>query len=304
MKQFLVMIMTVVTVWVSAAHVDAGDKIRVVATIEDLACIARDIGGDAVMVTAIAGGAQDPHFLDAKPSYLVQLNRADVLIENGGELEVGWLPVLVNGARNRKILPGSPGRVTAMNGIAMLEVPTRLSRAEGDVHPYGNPHFTTDPANAEVIAQNICAVFCAVVPTRTAKFRANLVAFKEHLDAALKRWQGTMAPVHGMKIVTYHKTFSYFARRFGLEVVGTIEAKPGVAPSPGYLAELVAKMKAEGVKLVLAEPFRDLKVAQFAADKSGAKLLITPSGVGGNADGRDLFSYFDWLTKTIVAAAK
>lgn len=304
MKQFLVVIMMVVALSVSVANVDAGEKLRVVATIEDLACIAREVGGDAVTVAAIASGAQDPHFLDAKPGYLVQINRADVLIENGGELEVGWLPVLVNGARNRRILPGWSGRITAMNGIAMLEVPTRLSRAEGDVHPDGNPHFTNDPANAKIIAQNICAAFIAVAPADAAKFRANLAAFNEHLDAALKRWQETMTPVRGLKMVTYHKTFSYFARRFGLEVVGTIEPKPGVAPSPGYLADLVVKMKTESVKLVLAEPFRNLKVAQFVAAKSGAKLLITPSGVGGNADGRDLFSYFDRLTKTIVAAAK
>ncbi|MCX6908114.1 MAG: metal ABC transporter substrate-binding protein [Verrucomicrobia bacterium] len=303
MKTFFLM-MTVIGALVSAVTADAGEKLRVVATVEDLACIAREVGGDAVTVAAIANGAQDPHFLDAKPSYLVQLNRADVLIENGGELEVGWLPVLVNGARNRKILPGAPGRVTAMKGIEMLEVPTGLSRAEGDVHPFGNPHFTTDPANAKIIAQNICDAFSAVAPAEAAKFRMRLDMFNARGDLAMKRFLNTMSPVRGLKIVTYHKTFSYFARRFGLDVVATIEPKPGVAPSPSYLAGLIVKMKTDGVKLILAEPFRDVKVAEFVAAKTGAKLLVTPSGVGGSDKGQNLFSYFEGLTFDIVNAVK
>ena len=298
------LMMTAIGALVWTMNADAGEKLRVVATLEDLACIARDVGGDAVTVMAIASGTQDPHFLDAKPSYLVQLNRADVLIENGGELEVGWLPVLVNGARNRKILPGAPGRVTAMKGIEMLEVPTGLSRAEGDVHPFGNPHFTTDPANAKIIAQNICDAFSAVAPAEAAKFRMRLDMFNARVDLAMKRFLNTMSPVRGLKIVTYHKTFSYFARRFGLDVVATIEPKPGVAPSPSYLAGLIVKMKTDGVRLILAEPFRDVKVAEFVAAKTGAKLLVTPSGVGGSDKGQNLFSYFEGLTFDIVNAVK
>ena len=281
----------------------AADKLRVVATLEDLASIARCVGGDDVSVTGIANGGQDPHFLDAKPSYLVLLNRADVLIENGGELEVGWLPLLVNNARNRRILAGASGRVNAMNGIQMLEVPNVLSRAEGDVHPYGNPHFTIDPVNDKIIARNIAGAFAACAPEKAARFQANLDAFNKRIDESLARWQAQMAPLRGLKIVTFHKTFSYFAPRFGLDVAGTIEPKPGIAPSPGYLTELIVKMKTEGVKLVLTEPFRDLKVAQFAADKAGAKFLIAPSGIGGNAESKDLFSFFDWTIQQIVKAA-
>ncbi len=299
MKQFLTILLAALALGAGADNLAAAGKLNVVATLEDLASIARFVGGDDVMVTGIANGAQDAHFLDAKPSYLVKLNRADVLIENGGELEAGWLPLLVNNARNRRIL-GTPGRVTAMDGIETLEVPATLSRAEGDVHPQGNPHFTLDPANAKIIAANICNAFCASAPEKADRFRANLAAFNKRLDESLARWTAMMAPLKGLKIVTFHKNFIYFARRFNLKVAGTLEPKPGVPPSPGYLANLIVTMKTEGVKLVLAEPYRDLKVAQFAAEKSGAKLLIAPTGTGGNAESSDYFAYFDWLLGQIV----
>ncbi|MCX7825475.1 MAG: metal ABC transporter substrate-binding protein [Verrucomicrobiae bacterium] len=296
MKRMLTLL--IVALVVSPAH--AASKLNVVATLEDLASIARFVGGDDVAVTGLCHGGQDAHFLDAKPSYLVKLNRADVLIENGGDLETGWLPLLVDGARNRRILRGAPGRVVAFDGIEPLEVPSKLDRSEGDVHPQGNPHFTLDPANGKIIAATICGAFCACAPQNAARFRANLGAFEKRLDESLTRWTAMMAPLRGLKIVTFHRNFSYFARRFGLEVVGTLEPKPGVPPSPSYLANLIVTMKTEGVKLILAEPYRDLKVAQFAAEKSGAKLLVVPTGVGGNADGSDFFSYFDWLLGQIV----
>jgi ABC-type Zn uptake system ZnuABC Zn-binding protein ZnuA len=283
-----------------AGNSAAAGKLNVVATLEDLASIARFVGGDDVTVTGICHGGQDAHFLDAKPSYLVKLNRADVLIENGGELEIGWLPVLVDGARNRRILRGAPGRVVAMDDIEPLEVPAKLDRSEGDVHPQGNPHFTLDPATARPIAARICAAFCAVAPEKAEQFRANRAAFEKRLDESLARWTAMMAPLKGLKIVTFHRNFSYFAKRFDINVIGTLEPKPGVPPSPGHLANLIVTMKTEGVKLILAEPYRDLKVAQFAAEKSGAKLLIAPTGTGGNAESSDYFAYFDWLLGQIV----
>ncbi|MBI5395878.1 MAG: zinc ABC transporter substrate-binding protein [Verrucomicrobia bacterium] len=300
MNQCLTFLLAMLALGTGAVNTAAAGKLNVVATLEDLASIARFVGGDDVTVAGIAHGGQDAHFLDAKPSYLVKLNRADVLIENGAELEVGWLPVLVDGARNRRILPGAPGRVNAMAGIEMLEVPATLSRAEGDVHPQGNPHFTLDPANGKIIAASICNAFCACAPDRAATFRANLAAFDKRLDESLARWTAMMAPLKGLKIVTFHRNFSYFARRFGLQAAGTLEPKPGVPPSPGYLANLIVTMKTEGVKLILAEPYRDLKVAQFAAEKSGAKMLVAPAGVGGNDDSRDYFACFDWLLGQIV----
>jgi len=283
-----------------ADNLAAAGKLNVVATLEDLASIARFVGGDDVTVTGICHGGQDAHFLDAKPSYLVKLNRADVLIENGGELEVGWLPLLVDGARNRRILRGAPGRVVAMDVIEPLEVPSKLDRSEGDVHPQGNPHFTLDPAAARPIAGRVCEAFCAGAPEKAERFRANLAAFNKRLDESLARWMAVMAPLKGLKIVTFHRNFSYFAQRFGVQVVGSIEPKPGVPPSPGHLANVIVTMKTEGVKLILVEPYRNLKVAQFAAEKSGAKLLVVPTGVGGNAEGGDVFSYFDWLLGQIV----
>lgn len=286
-----------------ADNLAAAGRLNVVATLEDFASIARFVGGDDVTVIGLCHGGRDAHFMDARPSYMVTLNRADVLIENGGELEIGWLSGLVDGARNRRILRGAPGRVVAMDEIDPLEVPAKLDRSEGDVHPQGNPHFTLDPLNARPIAARICAAFCAVAPEKAERFRSNLAAFNTRLDKSLARWTAMMTPLKGLKIVTFHRNFSYFARRFGLQVVGTLEPKPGVAPSPGHLANLIVTMKTEGVKLILAEPYRDLKVAQFVAEKSGAVLLITPTGVGGNAEGRDVFSYFDWLLSQIVRAS-
>jgi ABC-type Zn uptake system ZnuABC Zn-binding protein ZnuA len=190
-----------------------------------------------------------------------------------------------------------------MDDIEPLEVPAKLDRSEGDVHPQGNPHFTLDPANARSIAARICGAFCAAAPEKAERFRANLAVFNKRLDESLARWTAMMAPLKGLKVVTFHRNFSYFARRFGVQVVGHIEPKPGVPPSPGHLAGLVVTMRTEGVKLILAEPYRDLKVAQFAAGKSGARLLVVPTGAGGNAEGRDFLSYFDWLLGQIVKAA-
>ncbi|MBI5821066.1 MAG: zinc ABC transporter substrate-binding protein [Verrucomicrobia bacterium] len=303
MKRFLISnLLAMLALAAGTGNSAAAGKLNVVTTLEDLASIARFVGGDDVIVTSFCHGAQDAHFLDAKPSYLVKLNRADVLIENGGELESSWLSGLVDGARNRRILGGAPGRVVAMDAIEPLEVPAKLDRSEGDVHPQGNPHFTLDPSNARPVAARICAAFCAVAPEKAERFRANLAAFDTRLDKSLARWMAMMAPLKGLKIVTFHRNFSYLARRFDWQVVGTLEPKPGVPPSPGHLANLIVTMKTQGAKLILAESYRDLKVAQFAAEKSGAVLLVVPTGVGGNAETPDFFHYFDWLLDQIAKA--
>lgn len=301
-RLFSSILLAVLALGAGADNLAAAGRLNVVTTLEDLASIARFVGGDDVTVTSFCHGAQDAHFLDAKPSYLVKLNRADVLIENGGELESSWLSGLVDGARNRRILGGAPGRVVAMDAIEPLEVPAKLDRSEGDVHPQGNPHFTLDPSNARPVAARICAAFCAVAPEKAERFRANLAAFNTRLDKSLARWTAMMTPLKDLKIVTFHRNFSYLARRFDWQVVGTLEPKPGVPPSPGHLANLIVTMKTQGAKLILAESYRDLKVAQFAAEKSGAVLLVVPTGVGGNAETPDFFQYFDWLLGRIAKA--
>src|SRR4051812_20540074 len=206
-------------------------KLNVVTTTPDLGALAREIGGDAVDVKTLAKPSEDPHFVDAKPSHIVTLNRADVLIEGGAELEQGWLPPLMENARNDKIAAGAPGLVIASQGIRMLEVPATLDRSRGDVHSQGNPHFIIDPLDAKIIAANIATHFAQVDPSNAAMYKANLARFNAAVDAKLVEWQRIMAPFKGGKVVTYHNDFVYFADRFKLDVVETLEPKPGIAPS-------------------------------------------------------------------------
>ena len=234
-------------------------KVSVVATTPDLASIAAAIGGDAVDVKALAKATEDPHFVDAKPSHIVTLNRADVLVEGGAELEIGWLPPLLESARNSKIAIGAPGRVVASQGIRMLEVPSTLDRAAGDVHAKGNPHFLIDPLNVKIIAANIADHLALVSPASADVFKANLKAFNIALDTRYAEWQKQLAPFKGAKVVTYHKDFVYLAERFNLNVVETLEAKPGIAPSPAHLAQVIATMRSTNARVIFVQPFRIAK---------------------------------------------
>src|SRR3954469_2905081 len=210
----------------------ASGQLRVVATTPDLASVAREIGGNRVSVTALAKPTEDPHFVDAKPSFVVTLNRADVLIEGGAELELGWLPPLMENSRNAKIAAGAPGHVVASEGIRMLEIPTTFDRSKGDIHAKGNPHFLTDPVNAKIVAANIAEHLSQLNPGSAALFKANLAKFNATIDSKLVHWKQQLAPYAGAKIVTYHKDFPYMTERFGLQVVENLEPKPGISPSP------------------------------------------------------------------------
>src|SRR3989454_4649719 len=204
-------------------------KLNVVATIPDFGAIAQEIGGDKIKVTTIARGTEDPHFVDARPSFIRVLNQADVLIEGGAELEIGWLPPLVNSARNAKILSDAPGHVILSRGIRLLDVPTGpVDRSMGDVHPFGNPHYSLDPANGKIIANALAETFSRLDPANAAYFRANLQKFNERLDKKLAEWTKLLEPYRGGKVVTYHKSFDYVLERFGLVLSGTIEPKPGI----------------------------------------------------------------------------
>ena len=280
-------------------------KLNVVATIPDYAAIAMEIGGDKVKVTAIARGTEDQHFVDARPSYIRVLNQADVLIEGGAELEIGWLPPLVNGARNDKILSDAPGHVILSRGIRLLEVPNGpVDRSMGDVHPFGNPHFSLDPANGKIMAKVLAETFSRLDPANAAYFQANLQKFNERLDQKLAEWTRLLEPYRGTKVATYHKSFDYVLDRFGLVLAGTIEPKPGIEPSPSYINSLIPKLKDEGVKLVLIEPFRPRKTPEYLAQAIDAKLLVLPGAVSGNEKVKDYFSLFDYDLAQIVAALK
>ena len=280
-------------------------KLNVVATLPDFGAIAQEIGGDKIKVTTVARGTEDQHFVDARPSYVRVLNQADMLIEGGAELEIGWLPPLVAGARNGKILADAPGHLVLSRGIRLLEVPTGpVDRSMGDVHPFGNPHFTLDPANGKNIAKAVTEGLSRLDPANSAYYEANLKTFTDRLDKKLAEWEKLMAPYRGTKVITYHKSFDYFLERFGLELVGAIEPKPGVEPSPSYVNALIPRLKGEGVKLVIIEPFRPRKTPKYVADAIGAKLLLLPGSVGANDKVKDYFSLFDYDVAQIVAALK
>lgn len=277
-------------------------KLSVVATTPDLAAIARAIGGDAVDVKALAKPTEDPHFVDAKPSHIVTLNRADVLIDGGAELELGWLPPLLESARNPKIAAGAPGRVVATQGIRMLEIPTSFDRSKGDVHSLGNPHFLLDPLNAKIVAAQIADRFARVDPRSAAVYKANLARFNATIDTKLLEWQRTLAPHKGAKIVTYHKDFPYFADRFGLEVIETLEPKPGIAPSPAHLTKVITTMKAANARVILVQPYQNRRTAETVARQTGATVINAAQQPGAVKGTDTYFQVMDRLVGELSAA--
>ncbi|MEO6486393.1 MAG: metal ABC transporter substrate-binding protein, partial [Thermoanaerobaculia bacterium] len=275
--------------------VSAAQKLKVVTTTADLASLAREVGGDRIDVTAIARGYQDPHFVEAKPSFLMLLRNADLLAAVGAELELGWLPALLDQSRNNRIRPGSRGYLDASQGVEILDRPAgAVNRSMGDVHPSGNPHYWLDPANAVRIAIQIEQRLERLRPQDADYFRARLNDFKLRLNEANKRWTAALAPYRGAKIVTYHNSWPNFARRFGLNVVGYVEPKPGVPPSPSHTFDLINMMKQQKVKVILMEPYFDHKTPQSIAERTGARLLVIYPSVGGAKSGTDdYFQLFD-----------
>ncbi len=283
----------------------AQGKLNVVATTEDLASIAREIGGDRITVEAIARGYQDPHFVEAKPSFILKLQKADVLVVVGRELEIGWLPPLIQQSRNSKIQVGAEGYVDASLQAQILEVPTgQVTRAMGDVHPLGNPHYWLDPENGKRIGKEIADKFSQLRPNERAGFEQRLADFSSRLDAAEKRWLAAVAPYKGIKIVTYHRSFPNFAERFGLDIIGYVEPRPGIPPSPQHTLDLINEMKRQNVKIVLVEPYFDLKTPNAIGRETGAQVLVMPPSVGGTKDVSDYFKLFDYDINLLVEAIK
>ena len=278
----------------------ASAQLRVVATTPDLASLAREIGGDRVNVVALAKPTEDPHYVDAKPSHIVTLNRADALIEGGAELELGWLPPLLENSRNSKISAGAPGRIVASDGVKMLEIPTSFDRSKGDVHSLGNPHFMIDPVTVRIIARNIANHFAQIDPKSAATYNGNLARFNTKLDAKYADWQRQLAPYRGARIVTYHKDFVYLAQRFGLTIVDELEPKPGIAPSPAHLAQVIGKMKSTNAKVILVQPFQNRKTAETVARQTGAVVLDIAQQPGAVPNTTTYFDMMDNLVKTLV----
>lgn len=280
------------------------EQLRVITTTEDLAAIAREVGGDLVDVEALARGYQDPHFVDGKPSFLVKLSKADLFVEVGRELEVGWAPALLNNARNPRILPGAKGFVDASANIEMLEVPANVTRAAGDVHPYGNPHFWLGPSNGAVIARTLRDAFSAAMPARAGDFAARCADFEARLDAKRAAWaaRAKAMGLTGAAVVTYHRSWPYFAAEFGCEIVDFVEPRPGVPPTPSHIQELEELMKMKHVKLLIVEPYFDVKLPEKIARETGARLVILPSSVGAREGITTYFDLFDAQMADLEAA--
>ncbi len=289
----------------SSAPAHTQGKLNVVASTEDLASIAREVGGDHISVEAIARGYQDPHFVEAKPSFILKLQKADLLIVVGRELEIGWLPPLIQQSRNSKIQVGGDGYLDASLKVKILEMPQgQITRAMGDVHPLGNPHYWLDPENGKIIASEIFDKLVQFRPNDRAYFEQRRNDFVTRLDAAEKRWLADMAPYKGTKMVTYHRSFPNFAERFGLDIVGYVEPRPGIPPTPQHTLDLMNEMKRLNVKLVLVEPYFDLKTPNAIGRETGAEVLVMPPSVGGVKEVTDYFKLFDYDINLLVNAIK
>ena len=278
-------------------------QLNVVTTTEDIAALARVIGGQWVTVESLSRGYQDTHFVPAKPSLMVLVHEADLLIYQGMELEVGWLPLLIQGARNPKVFLGQPGNLDLSLSIDPIEVPQgALDRAMGDVHAFGNPHYNLGPGNIKPMLFMIADHLSELDPTHEAQYKSNRNAFAKMFDARLAEWKKRMAPFKGRKVVTFHRTWSYFLREFGIQYIGTLEPVPGIQPSPAHMIQLSQLMKSENANLILQANYYRNRFAKMLADKTGAQVLILPPGVGGVPEAKDTIGLFEYLVNQVSKA--
>lgn len=287
------------------APLPARAALSVVTTTEGLAALAREVGGDRASVESLSRGIQDPHFVDPNPSLALKLRRADLLVDEGLDLEIGWLPPLVNQSRNAEIQPGGRRRLTAASAVTVLEIPTGpVDRSMGDLHPAGNPHFLSDPRRAFQVAKAIAGRLGELDPTGTAAYQANLTAFSTRLAEAEARWAAQLAPFKGRPVVTRHRTLTYFLDWAGLRLAEVLEPKPGIPPTPSHLADVVAVVKREGVKAILVENYYDPKSGELVSRLGGATLVLIPGDVGGTGEATTYIRYMDELVRMVTQALR
>ena len=285
--------------------VGARAAIDVITSTEDMAALVREVGGDKVSVEALAKGYQDPHFVEAKPSFVIKLHGADLLVVVGRELEVGWLPPLITQSRNPKVQPGGAGYLDASLTARILDVPAgQVTRAMGDVHPQGNPHYWLDPRNGRQVAKAIQDKLTSLSPSDAAFFAQRYADFDRRLGEGEKRWQAALGPFKGLRLVTYHRSWPNFAEYFGLDVVGYVEPKPGIPPSPAHQLALSQEMKRQGIKIILVEPYFDLQTPNKIARDTGAKVVVMPPSVGGVKEVQNYVQLFDYDVNLLLSAIK
>ena len=278
-------------------------KLNVVTSTTDMAALTQEVGGDKVTVDSIARGYQDPHFVEAKPSFLLKLRQADLLITVGLQLEIGWLPPLITQSGNPRIQVGAPGYLDASQFSEILEIPQgTVTRAEGDVHPLGNPHYWLDPDNGRRIAKGIAAKLGDMDPADSAYFQQRFQDFDKRLSAAEQKWDSELKPYRGRKVVTYHRSFPNFAKHFGLDVIGYVEPRPGIPPTPSHTLELIQLMKRENCKVVLVEPYFDLKTPQSIGNATAAQVVVYLPSVGGEKQVTNYFELFDYDIGLLIKA--
>ena len=281
----------------------AAGKLKVVTATTDLEELTEEVGGDRVQVESIAKGYQDPHFVEAKPSFLLKLRQADLLIVVGLQLEIGWLPPLITQSGNPKIQVNAGGYLDASGFAEILEKPTgEVNRAQGDVHPFGNPHYWLDPDNGRRVAQGIANKLAEMQPADASYFQQRYETFSQRLAEADKRWEAEMAPYHGRKVITYHRSWPNFIKHFGLVSAGEVEPRPGIPPTPSHTLELINMMKRENVKIILVEPYFDLKTPNSIARETGAQVVVMPPSVGGEKEITDYFKLFDYDLNLLTRA--
>ena len=288
---------------VFAGSARAASKLDVVTSTEDLAALAREVGGDRVNVDSIARGYQDPHFVEPKPSFVLKLQRADLLVLVGLELEIGWLPPLIVQSRNSRIQQGASGYLDASTFCQILEVPAgQVTRAMGDVHPMGNPHYWLDPENGRRIAKGLLGKLSQMQPADAEYFAGRYADFDRRLSEAEKGWDAKMAPYRGRKVITYHRSWPSFCDRFGLVVVDYVEPKPGIPPTPSHTLDLINTMKQQGIQVILVEPYFAPDTPRSVAEKVGAKVLTMLPSVGGVKEVTNYFQLFDYDINLLVSA--
>jgi ABC-type Zn uptake system ZnuABC Zn-binding protein ZnuA len=280
-------------------------KLNIVTSTTDMAALAEEVGGDKITVEALAKGYQDPHFVEAKPSFLLKLRNADLLISVGLQLEIGWLPPLVTQCGNSRIQVGAPGYLDASQFAEILDIPTgQITRAMGDVHPLGNPHYWLDPNNGRRIARGIAQKLGEMDPADSQYFQQRFQDFERRLTTAEKNWDAEMAPYKGRKVVTYHTSWSNFAKHFGLQILGYIEPRPGIPPTPAHTLEIIQLMKRDNIKVVVVEPYFDLKTPNSIGSATGAKVIVLLPSVGGEKEVTDYFKLFDYDINLLTQAFK
>ena len=295
-KLFVVAVMMVLTL------MQANAKLNIVTSLPDLKSIAEFVGGDRVDVFAIATGYQNPHYVDPKPSYIMKLSKADMFVTVGLDLEAGWVPPLLNSARNGNIQKGSPGYVDASVNVPLLQVPSSVNRAEGDIHIYGNPHYWLDPANGKTIAQNIFDGLVRVDPDNRAYYEGNLKKFDSQLDGKIREWTMKTMPFKGEKVIAYHNEWPYFEQRFGLQIVDFLEPKPGIPPTPSQLTKVITEMKRDNIKVIINSPYFTQESAELVARNVDGKVVTLATSVGAEENIKNYFDLFDYNVGKITEA--